>query len=223
MNSKLEKLTAVITPVDHKVVKVSFSGEDILSGFAETYADAINSKISMRGGSKSYDSVEFQRYFDYILESRIDKVNGKRITGRAKDLLIPALFATAINHIGEVFDAELGIALEPEFVTDKSFKKMTEVEAIKFSRELTLVEDLGFEVVPGIPFDRKGDIGFMYMSLASDGSMVKHDAKTHPGVVALTAFFKMEQLGNLLSFRVSYGLKSEYDEMLKGLIYDEAR
>ena len=223
MDARLEKVSNIITPVDQEVVTVSFTGNGVLPDFAETYADAINTKINIKGGSIEFDASELQRYFNFLLAARIKKVTGGKVTQSARNLNIPALFAISLTHIGEVHDRDLGITLLPELKVDKDAEFMTDDEAIKFSRTLTFVQDLGFELVQGIPFDRLGDSGFMYMTLAETGHLVRHNNDAHPGVAALSAFFRMEQLGNLLTFRVSYGLVSEYEDMLKGLIYDEAR
>ena len=223
MDARLEKVSTIISPVDQEVVTVSFKGKGVLPDFSETYADAINSKIAIKGGSMSFDSAEILSYFNFLLKARIDKVNGKRIPSNARNLNIPALFAISLTHIGEVHDKDLGITLIPKLNTDEEVVCMTEANATKFSRKLTLVQDLGFELVQGIPFDRLGDVSFMYMTLAENSHLVRHNNEAHPGIAALTAFYRMEQLGNLLSFRVSYGLVSEYEDMLKGLIYDEAR
>lgn len=220
--SKVESIAGnIVFPVSHEKVKVSFS-KGILPEFAKTYVSAMNTKLSYRGSSLQFDAIKLQKYLNTILKYRIDSVNGSRnLPPHARRLMVPALYALSITQVGVVYDKDLGVELTP--VLDKDFDDfMSDEEAINFSRELLIVEDLGFELVEGLPRDQKGGADFMYFHM-SETSILRHDKKAHPGIAVLTAFFHMKQLENVLSFRVSYGLISEYEEMLKGLIYDELR
>jgi len=217
---KIQSMTGnVVTPVDHVMVKVDF-GNGIVEGFASTYVDAMNNKFASRGSSLSFDENEMQRYLNYLLLQRVKYSTGEGKTDRdSRFLKVPALFALSLTHVGRVFDKDLGIELIPVI---GEIDAMTPEEALKFSRRLTIVEDLGFELVEGLPKDRNGDSNFMYFHMADD-NVKRHNKDSHPGFAVLAAFFKMKQLDEILTFRVTYGLVSEYEEMLKGLIYDESR
>lgn len=237
---KIESVAGnVIVPVNHVKVKVSF-GCGIMPEFAETYVNAMNQRLAARGSSLSFDRNEMEKYLNTLLKYRIDRVNG---TGKnepnARLLKVPALYALSLTHVGPVFDKDLGVELVPILESNDSNSDVTDEvsgrgrsatimatmniqEALDFSRKLLVVEDLGFELVEGLPKEREGDSDFMYFHMSAD-SILRHDKGAHPGIAVLTAFFRMKQLENILTFRVNYGLISEYEEMLKGLIYDEAR
>lgn len=212
----------VVTPVDHQHVEVSFN-DGIVAGFADTYVSAMNQKLALRGSSLSIDADRMKQYLNTLLVLRIDSINGKGSRDfRVKDLKIPALYALALTHIGSVYDKDLGIELTP-VIDSKKVKALSIDDAISFSREsLGIVEDLGFELVQGLPRDRNGESQFMYFHMIDD-KIVRHNKEAHPGFAILAAFFKLQQLQNVLNYRVNYGLVAEYDQMLKGLIYDEAR
>jgi len=218
---KIKSIAAnVITPINYERVAVSF-GHGILPEFAKTYVDAMNGKLALRGSSLSFDRQEMEKYLNTILSIRINRVNGEgKGAPEARYFKIPALYALTIRHVGIVYDKDLGIELYP--VLDGEIEVMSISEAADYSRRLQLVEDLGFELVEGLPNDRTGEADFMYFHMTED-SLVRHNKDTHPGVGILTAFFRMKQLENVLTFSVSYGLISEYQELLKGLIYDEVR
>lgn len=210
----------ILTPVDYQKVSVDF-GQGIVPGFAETYVSAMNAKLALRGSSIQFDAKELTKYLNLLLKLRIESVNGSGKTDfRAKDLKIPALYALSLTHVGYVYDKDLGIELMP--VVEK-LDVMTVDTALDFSRQkLSIVEDLGFELVVGLPRDRNGESNFMYFHMSED-KILRHSSEAHPGFAVLAAFFRLRQLQEVLTFRVNYGLVSEYDQMLKGLIYDEAR
>lgn len=224
---KIESIAGnIVTPVDFKTVEVDF-GKGIVEDFSDTYVGAMNAKLALRGSSKQFDETEMRKYLNFLLVTRINSVNNTgKFDHRTRQLKVPALYALTLTHIGSVYDKDLGIELTPKIDTkskDISNAIMTADEAIKFSRgELSIVEDLGFELVEGLPNDKNGDGNFMYFHMAEE-AVTRHDNQAHPGYAVLAAFFRMKQLQDVLSQRVSYGLISEYDEMLKGLIYDEAK
>lgn len=218
IDSILSKTGNIVSPAHFNTVEVDF-GNGIVEGFPSNYVDAINSKIALRGSSISFDVSDMTLYLNLLLSLRIDQVQGRKVDFRVRGFLVPALYALSLNQIGNVYDREQGIQLTP---TIKAIDKMSLEEASNFSKRLQLIQDLGFELVPGLPAERTGDINFMYFHY-TDSMVLRHSSSAHPGYAVLAAFFRMQQLESLLSYRVSYGLIAEYDELLKGLIYDEAR
>ena len=219
---KIESIaTNVVTPVDYKEIKVDF-GDGILPDFGKTYVNAMNQKLALRGSAREFDVDQMNKYLNTILLYRVMyTAELGRVDSKARMLKIPALYATSLTHIGTVYDKDLGIQLTPE-LDKKAIKTMSIEEALQFSRELDIVEDLGFELVEGMPRDKNGEADFMYFHM-SEGNITRHDNRAHPSFAVLSAFFRMKQLENVLTYRVTYGLVTEYEEMLKGLIYDEAR
>lgn len=216
----IEALTSnVVTPVNFDEIKVSF-GCGIIHGFAESYTSAINNKLAFRGSSISFDSTAMQKYLNLLLKTRIDYINGRRMDGAFKQMFIPSLYGLAIAQIGMVYEKDLGIQLIPAI--DEDIEIMTIDEALSFSRKLQMCEDLGFEMNPGLPTDRDGSKEFMFFHMA-DEKIVRHAKDASPAYAALTAFFRMEQLSSMLTLRVNYGLISEYENMLHGLISDSLR
>lgn len=210
----------VITPVDFVEVKVDF-GSGLVADFAETYASTINSKFALRGSALNVSSEEMLKYLNTLLLYRIQYINGQRVPQESRSLMIPALVALTLNNIGKVYDKDYGVELIP--VLEGEIDVMDIKEALLFSRQkLLLAEDLGFELVEGLPKDRTGEANFMFFHFSGD-SILRHNNAAHPGYAVLAAFFKMQQLTEVLSFRSSYGLQAEYKEMLTGLIYDESR
>lgn len=224
---KIETIaTNVVTPVNFTTVNVDF-GEGVMPEYGVTYVSAINQKLALRGSSLSFDPVEMTKYLNTLLKYRVAFSSGiGRVDPLARNLLVPALYALTLTHVGSVYDKDLGIQLVPFLASDskKNVKLdcMSIQEATNFSKSLQIVEDLGFELVEGLPKDKNGESDFMYFHMSED-VVKRHDNRAHPSYAVLAAFFRMKQLEDVLTFRANYGLISEYDEMLKGLIYDEAR
>lgn len=218
IDSILSKTGNVVAPAQINTVEVDF-GKGIVEGFPSNYVDAINGKLALRGSSMSFSADEMTKYLNLLLYLRIQQVRGNKVDFRVRNFLVPALYALSLNQIGNVYDREQGIQLVPS-IQDSA--NMTIEEASNFSNRLHLIQDLGFELVTGLPADRNGDINFMYFHY-SDSLVLRHSNSAHPGYAVLAAFFRMQQLESLLSYRVSYGLVAEYEELLRGLIYDEAR
>lgn len=215
-----KQVSSVVTPVAYTELEVDFSHGTVVN-FATTYASAMNGKLAKVGSHLSIDEEEMRRYLNTLLSWRIAKVTSKRVPKEAFSVMIPALFAISLTHIGKVYDKDLGIEIKPVLL--KELDVMSDAEAIKFSRtKLLLVEDLGFELVEGMPKSPDGESDFMYFQM-SDNEILRHDNAAHPAYAVLAAFFRMKALENVLTYRVNYGLISEYDNMLEGLIYDEAR
>lgn len=215
-----KKVNFIPTPAKAETVEVNFEG-GLVDDFAATYCSAMNNKLELRGSSKEFNAEKMDKYLNFLLQERINFTTGGKTSKKSKYLLIPALYALALTHVGYVFDKELGITLKPK--TDlKKDDILTEDEAIAFSNELRLVEDLGFELVEGIPRDIKGSVDFMYFQM-TETEIMRHSNTAAPSYAVLAAFFRMKRIEDVLTFRVSYGLISEYEEMLTGLIYDEAR
>lgn len=210
----------VVAPIDFIQADVDF-GSGIIPGYAQTYVSAMNSKLALRGSALQFDESEMSKYLNLLLKLRIDQTSGRAKSDfRARNLKIPALYSIALLHIGKVYDPELGIELVPTY---GKMDCMSVEDAMIYSMsKLSIVEDLGFQLVLGLPKETNGDTNFMYFHSAEE-KIVRHDRKAHPSFALLTAFFRLKQLDNLLNFRVSYGMFSEYESMLKGLIYDEAR
>lgn len=218
--NSIEALTSnVITPVQFDTIEVSF-GCGIIHGFAESYASAINNKLAFKGSSISFDSDVLQKYLNLLLKARVEFVQGKRLDGLFKQMFIPSLYGLALAQIGTVFDKDIGIELIP--VVNEEIECLSVQEALAFSRKLQMCEDLGFEMNPGLPTDKFGSTEFMFFHMADD-RIVRHAKDASPAFAALTAFFRMEQLSSMLSFRVNYGLIAEYENMLHGLISDSLR
>lgn len=210
----------VVTPKKWDTVIVEF-GSGIVPGFAESYTQALNNKIALRGSSITFDAAELQAYLNYLLANRIDSVNGKRFEKATKHMLVPSLFAVALTNVGIVRDKDLGIESRPSY-SDK-IEMMSTEQAIAYSRDrLTIIEDLGFELVEGLPRDIQGDANFMYFTMSED-EILRHNNDAHPAFGVIAAFFRMNRLQDAVLPRVTYGLISEYDDMLRGLISDEAR
>lgn len=215
-----KQVSKVSSPVDDVEIKVDFSHGTVVR-FATTYTDAINGKIALVSPQNQIEEGEMIRYLNTLLTWRINKFTKERVPNEAHDVMIPSLFAISLTHIGKVYDKDLGISLIP--VLEKPLEIMTPEEALKFSRSRILrAEDLGFELVQGLPKAFDGEANFMYFQM-SDNEILRHDNAAHPAYAVLAAFFKMKSLENILTYRVSYGLISEYDRLLEGLIYDESR
>lgn len=212
------QVSNVVTPVQFNTVEVDF-GKGIVEGFASNYVSAINSKLALRGSSLNFSDTEMKSYLNLILKLRIESVNGRKVDYRVKNFLIPALYALSLAQIGMVYDKELGIQLTPVI---KDIEAMTVEQAEMFSFKLHNIQDLGFELVAGLPKEKSGDINMMYFNY-TDQLVTRHSSSAHPGYAVLASFFRMQQLENVLTYRVSYGLIEEYDTLLRGLIYDEGR
>lgn len=221
LESLQKQVQAVSTPVDYQELTVNFS-DGIVVDFATTYVSAMNGKLAKVNSSISFDETDMKKYLNTLLKWRIDKVNKKRVPSESFNVMVPSLFAISLTHVGTVYDKDLGISLKPHYDEDK-LECMSDKEAIMFSRtKLLLVEDLGFELVEGLPKAHQGESDFMYFHM-TDNAIVRHDNRAHPAYAVLAAFFRMKTLENVLTYRVNYGLISEYEDMLAGLIYDEAR
>jgi hypothetical protein len=205
-------------PVDLTIVKVCFGG-GILSDFSAAYAQTVNRRASFKMDI-TFDEGDMQRYLNFLLKTRISQVVGGKFDRRVRRLFIPAMFSLSLAHIGVVMDKATGVKLVPSL--DDKVDAMTIDEAVAFSDELGFVEDLGFELVCGLPRDIDGDVNFM-MFIHSEGYILRHNNLAHPAYAVLSAFFRMKQLESVLSFRVNYGFVAEYEEMLRGLIFDEGR
>lgn len=207
----------VTTPINFVVNKVDF-GAGIVPGFAKTYVSAINNKLIAKGSGHTFDSDRMESYLNFLLLQRINKVNGVRVDFTVRYLNVPALYALTLTQVGKVVDSELGVELVP-YVLEESFKGKicTLEEAHLFSKEIKLIEDLGFELVVGLPRDGLGSREFMFFQVTGD-LITRHNKDVHSGYAILAAFFEMKQLESVLAYRVSYGSVYEYQNMLDSLI-----
>lgn len=215
ISSILDTQVNVIRPVNFVTTKVDF-GFGIVQGFATSYVNAINNKLILRGTNFSFEEEKISSYLNFLLQSRIRQVNGKHVDHSVKRVLnIPALYALTLQQVGKVYDKDLGIELIPHL--DEDISEMTLEDAISFSKQLAIIEDLGFELVQGLPKDTDGSTEFMFFHV-SDNFVTRHASDAHSGYAILASFFRMKQLESVLTFRVNYGIIEEYDRMLDSLI-----
>lgn len=215
INTIIDTQVNVVRPIDLVTTKVDF-GLGIVTGFTSSYVNAINNKLMLRGTNFSFEEKEITNYLNFLLQNRVKQVNGQRVDFSVKrDLNIPALYALTLQQVGKVFDKDLGVELIPYLESDIS--DMTLEEAIAFSKKLMLIEDLGFELVRGLPKDSEGSSEFMFFHV-SGNLVTRHASDAHSGYAILASFFRMKQLESVLSFRVNYGIIEEYDRMLDSLI-----
>lgn len=220
LESLQKQITVAVKAKDIQKVEVDFSS-GIAQDFGKTYVGAMNKKLTLVNSSSYLDEDDMLKYLNTLLHYRINGCKDHSARLKIKQLFVPSLFAISLSHIGKVFDKDLGIELIPVLTTDLSIMEID--DALDFSRsKLGLVEDLGFELVQGLPKDDSGVADFMYFHM-SDSEILHHDRKAHPALAVLSAFFRMKALQSVLNYRISYGLISEYENMLQGLIYDEAR
>lgn len=206
--SKINLGEVKATSIPMEEVQVQISASEMVTEYAKAFVKEAERKNPLKAKQVNLTADEMVKYATYLLEARIQCVNGECTNFRKfKILYIPSYLQYVLETIGVYTDRVYGLRLVPVMdPNDKS--ELTDQEAIAISEKIgSFIDDLQI-VQDAMPRDNVGHEGVMATALIA-GYMRSYKIGVKPIDTYVAAFLKL-QLCKEQAFAALYRI--QYDD-----------
>lgn len=199
-----------VSTSDLEIVKVVMGGS-MISNFSIQYACAMQLANPIRYASLDKVPERLHRYLMFLLQTRLDYVNNRRVPWRElKALFVPWWMAYCLTRIGKYLNRNYGFEVVPDYEPDGADGKYDIQDAHLFSEVLASFKDDGFELVQNaFPSSYEGDPDVMSMVILS--SYIHGMKDVTPSVAGYIAGFVDAHLVDETAFKALYRVR--YDDL----------
>lgn len=193
-------------PAEFDTVEILVSlNSNVFRAWFEDYVYSVEAVVATQGGNiPGFNAVDFMRYLNTILYSRVAYVRNEPVFLRWGDLVcVPAFFSVAIAKIGRAVNNSLGLELVPK-VQFTPEQLMTQDEVWAFSRRLELLERFGFTMGYGYLRNKEGDYHVMSF-FHTETNVYSPNDQAPESFSVLASFLSTTGIEAVLAPRVNYG------------------
>lgn len=187
-NLSTDKVTGSPIPVANQEVIVDIDPQLLLHDYAANFVSEGYRKHPLLAKSIALTAEEVSKYAEYLLESRIQHVNGNRRDFREQQLLfVPAWIEYTISQVGVYVNKAQGLTFVPAMkASDISLD-----EAREISNKIRAFEGTLQVVTSAFPNHNNGDEDLMTTAVITDYVRSPRQM-SHPLTSYLTAFLGMK-------------------------------
>ena len=201
-----QNTTAKPTAVENERLEVLIQPQELLADYAKNFVSEGFRKHPLLAQQVNISAEEVFNYAKYLLNTRIQHVNGDRRQFRDHQLLfVPAWIEYTISNIGVLVIRELGLTFVP--VMDEPV--ISYEEARDISRKVQMFEGTLQVVTNAFPNDTNGDQDLMTTAIIANYVRSSKEL-VHPVTTYLTAFLGLK-LREENAFSVLY--RVQYDDI----------
>lgn len=196
------------TSIPMEEVQVSISPSEMVTEYAKAFVREAERKNPLRAKQVNLTADEMVMYATYLLQARIECVNGECKNFRKfKILYIPSYLQYVLETIGIYTDRVYGLRLVPTILEEERVT-LTDEEAVAISEKIgSFIDDLQI-VQDAMPRDIVGHEGVMATALIA-GYMRSYKVGVKPIDTYVAAFLKL-QLCKEQAFAALYRI--QYDD-----------
>lgn len=196
------------TSIPMEEVQVSISPSEMVTEYAKAFIREAERKNPLKAKQVNLTADEMVMYATYLLQARIECVNGECKNFRKfKILYIPSYLQYVLETIGIYTDRVYGLRLVPTILEEERVK-LTDEEAVAISEKIgSFIDDLQI-VQDAMPRDIVGHEGVMATALIA-GYMRSYKVGVKPIDTYVAAFLKL-QLCKEQAFAALYRI--QYDD-----------
>lgn len=217
------------TAVSFVNVKVALKPNSLLLDMSNEYSKEITRLTRFNSRQSILDEELMFKYLNTVIYLHVSNVNGafpRDYQSLKNKMVIPAVFAAILSHIGEVVDKSFGLKFTPTFDIDAS-DLLTPSQIWEIIDEFYLLESVGLKLTTSGFLNPKdcGSLGFMGCQLVSNGDILsyRHDSPVFGFYKAMFDSSALEQVLGLQALRVRYGTFEHYKSLVKALINEVER